>query len=139
MAVNKPRQRKYFASLRSKRKIFPCLGRYGYGDSEYMRMTLTVLFGITLTACGSFTTVGSSDQKVASNLKRQNTHCENIPRVYSGVAYNFCYLHSNPGGTYIDWFLGFYVIDSVASGVVDTALLPYTGYKQYKHGNLSIE
>jgi hypothetical protein len=40
---------------------------------------------------------------------------------------------------YIDWFLGFYVIDSVASGVVDTALLPYTGYKQYKHGNLSIE
>jgi hypothetical protein len=28
MAVNKPRQRKYFASLRLKRKIFPLVGHW---------------------------------------------------------------------------------------------------------------
>jgi len=112
---------------------------YEYGDSNYMRFFLIVFTAIILSSCGSLTTLGSSDQKISSNLKRQNTYCKNIPRVYSGVAYDFCYLHSNRDAVYIDWFLGFYLFDGMASGVVDTVLLPYTGYKQYKQGSLSIK
>lgn len=97
----------------------------------------TVL-ALGLSACGSFTTLGSSDQKVSADLRRKNTHCEIMPRVYSGVAYNFCHLHSNRDEVHLDWFLGFYLLDSLASAVVDTALLPYTGYKQYEDGCLKI-
>lgn len=104
-----------------------------------MRFILIVFIAVILSACGSLTTVGSSDQEIASSLKRQGTYCENIPRVYSGVAYDFCYLHSSRDRVYIDWYLGFYLFDGIASGVVDTVLLPYTGYKQHRGGSLSIE
>lgn len=104
-----------------------------------MKVILIVFTAMILAACGSLTTVGIPDREIASNLKRQGTYCENIPRVYSGVAYDFCYLHSRRDGVYIDWYLGFYLIDGVASGLVDTVLLPYTGYKQYTDGSLSIE
>lgn len=104
-----------------------------------MRLILIVFFAALLSSCGSVTTLGSSDQEVSASLKRQNTNCKNIPRIYSGVAYDLCHLHSNPQGVSIDWFLGFYLLDSIASGVVDTALLPYTGYKQFKDGSLSVD
>jgi len=104
-----------------------------------MKFILIVFTAAVLSACGSLTTVGSSNQEIASSLKRQGTYCENIPRVYSGVAYDFCHLHSSRDRVYIDWYLGFYLIDGLASGLVDTMLLPYTSYKQYKDGSLSIE
>lgn len=104
-----------------------------------MRKILVVLGAFALTACGSLNTVVNSDQNVSASLKNKNTYCDSIPRVYSGVAYDFCCLHSNPGGTYVDGFLGFYLMDVVASTVVDTAILPYTGYLQYKYGRLVIQ
>jgi len=102
------------------------------------KITVTFLL-LSLSGCGSLNTLSKSDQTLALNLKRQNTYCESMPRVYSGVAYDFCYLHSNPGGVYLDWVLGFYLIDGVASTLVDTVLLPYSGYKQYRDGNLNIQ
>lgn len=104
-----------------------------------MKFILIVFTAAVLSACSSLTTVGSSDQEIASSLKRQGTYCENIPRVYSGVAYDFCHLHSSRDRVYIDWYLGFYLIDGLASGLVDTMLLPYTSYKQYKDGSLSVQ
>lgn len=104
-----------------------------------MRKLLITMLALGLSACGSFTTVGSSDQKVSADLRRQNTYCESMPRVYSGVAYNFCHLHSHQDDVSLDWFLGFYLLDSVASAVVDTALLPYTGYRQYEDGCLKVQ
>src|SRR5690554_6616134 len=104
-----------------------------------MKFILIVFTAAVLSACGSLTTVGSSDQEIVSSLKRQGTYCENIPRVYSGAAYDFCYLHSSRDRDYIDWYLGFYLFDGIASGLVDTVLLPYTGYKQHRSSSHSIE
>jgi len=104
-----------------------------------MKIMLSIVVAVSLSACGSFKTVGKSDREIASDLSSQRTYCRSIPRVYSGAAYNFCCLHSNPSGAHIDWFLGFYLLDGVASAVVDTVLLPYTGYKQVKEGSLRIQ
>ncbi|MFD1582781.1 YceK/YidQ family lipoprotein [Microbulbifer halophilus] len=83
--------------------------------------------------------LSNSDSEVSSKLKRQNTSCESIPRVYSGVSYNACKMHSNSNSIYLAWVLGFYVFDSVLSTATDTVALPYTIYAQNKRGNLVIE
>ena len=103
-----------------------------------MKNILTVSLALGLSACGSLNTVGRSDLEVAAELNKQNTNCESIPKIYSGIAYDFCYLHVKPSGLYFNWFLAFYLVDSVASAAVDTVLLPYTGYQQYKYGNTDI-
>jgi len=104
-----------------------------------MRKTIIAVIALGLTACGSFTTISKSDREIARNLKSQGTHCESIPRIYSGVAYDFCLLNSNPGGVYPDWFLGFYLFDGVVSAVADTVLLPYTMHQQHRFGSLDIQ
>lgn len=100
-------------------------------------ITLAVLIG--LTGCGSVTTVGSSDHSVTANLERKNTYCKSIPRMYSGVAFNFCSLHAPSKGANLNWFAGYYLVDGIASTVVDTVLLPYTGYLQVKEGSVILD
>ncbi|MFD1216305.1 YceK/YidQ family lipoprotein [Microbulbifer celer] len=99
----------------------------------------TLLATLPLTACGTFTTLTNSDQEVAANLKRQKTHCQSLPRVYSGVSYNACKLNSTQDSMVFGWVLGFYVFDSVASAATDTIALPFTLYRQNRHGNLQID
>ena len=104
-----------------------------------MKKIVLFMSMLTLSACGTLNTLTNSDQKISVNLSRQNTSCEMIPRAYSGLAYDFCYLHSNPDGyLFYDGFLGLYLLDGVVSAAADTVLLPYTGYKQYKHGSIVI-
>jgi uncharacterized protein YceK len=93
---------------------------------------------LSLTACGTVTTLSNSDYEIASKLKRQNSNCESIPRVYSGVSYNVCKMNSNKNSIYFDWLLGFYLLDSVASAATDTVALPFTVFSQEKNGNLMI-
>ena len=84
--------------------------------------------------------MSNDDREVSAHLSRQHTYCETLPRVYSGLAYDFCSLHSNPGGgTYFDGFILFYIFDGVVSGAVDTVLLPYTGYQQYHRGSIDLD
>lgn len=98
-----------------------------------------VLMALGLSGCGSFQTLVFSDEWVAGNLTRHNTYCASIPRAYSGVAYNFCSLHSAPRRHYDSadrlWWK---MVDIAFSGVVDTAALPYTVYLQHRHGSLEI-
>lgn len=105
-----------------------------------MKIISTLILLLTLSACGSVTTLSRSDASVESSLVRQQTHCQSIPRLYSGVAYDFCFLYSTPTGA-IDsnLHLGFYLIDSVLSAAIDTAALPYTIYRQATEGNLAIK
>ncbi len=94
---------------------------------------------LTLSGCGTLNTVTNSDQQISRNLIRQETSCKTIPRAYSGLAYDFCYLYSRPTRSqFYDGFLGLHVLDGAISIAADTVLLPYTGYKQYKHGSISI-
>ncbi|EPN6724728.1 YceK/YidQ family lipoprotein [Pseudomonas putida] len=79
----------------------------------------------------------SNETKAVDDLAEWNSYCPEIPRMYSGVAYQFCNLtgperkgvHSDPYEI---------VVDMVASGIADTVVLPYTSYQQYKHGNIVI-
>lgn len=92
-----------------------------------------------LTACGTFNTLNKTDKEISSHLTKQKTTCKSITRVYSGLAYDFCYLNANPGGgTYFLNLLPLYLVDGAVSATADTLLLPYTGYLQYKQGSIDI-
>lgn len=103
-----------------------------------MKQLVLLVCLLALTGCGTVTTLSNSDLEVSRKLERQNTSCESIPRVYSGVSYNICKMHSNSNSIYLGWVLGFYVFDSVLSTATDTVVLPYTIYAQNKEGNLVI-
>lgn len=97
-------------------------------------MTLGVLFSV-LSGCGSVSTVFQHDADVARNLRKQKTYCQSIPRIYSGLAFDFCMLNAppNPAGA-----VSFVLFDLPLSAAFDTVLLPYTIYRQAGDGNMSI-
>ncbi len=91
-----------------------------------------------LAGCGSISTIPKSDYIVRSELGAKKTKCDWIPRLYSGVAFDFCRLHAKPSEFYTAFPLDFYIFDFMFSGVVDTVALPYTGYLQYKNGSIRL-
>ena len=101
-----------------------------------MRIPFVLLILMCVQACGTITTLSNTDQRISSNLKKANTYCENVPRVYSGVSYNLCYLNAKPN----DYgSLGnAYLIDVVLSSVSDTLVLPYTIYQQFEKGSIQV-
>lgn len=103
-----------------------------------MRMALILLLMMSIQSCGTFTTLSESDQRIASKLKKKDTYCESVPRVYSGVSYDFCSLNSRPSNTEIDVLVGFYLLDGVLSAASDTLVLPYTIYQQSEKGSIQI-
>lgn len=104
-----------------------------------MKSICLLLASLSLTACGTVTTLSNQDHEISSKLKKQKTHCESMPRVYSGVSYNVCQMNSNANSIHYSWLLGFYLADSIASAATDTIALPYTIYAQSKSGNLNID
>ncbi|AZZ90310.1 MULTISPECIES: YceK/YidQ family lipoprotein [unclassified Hahella] len=95
------------------------------------------------TGCGTVNTVMRGDDVAARNLNEIGTHCESIPRVYSGVAYDLCRLHGAPAPIHTwqatDGEAHMLVVDLVVSGVLDTLSLPYTIFKQSEQGNIRIK
>nr|WP_314487707.1 YceK/YidQ family lipoprotein [uncultured Pseudomonas sp.] len=98
----------------------------------WIGMTLALALG----GCGTVRTV-SNESKAVDDLAKWQTNCHTIPRAYSGVAYQFCNLNGPPR-TGPHWATFPILLDMAASGVVDTVVLPYTGYQQYKQGNMPI-
>jgi len=93
-------------------------------------------FSLALTGCGTAATVLQSDEDAARSLRKQKTYCQTIPRIYSGLAYDFCYLNAPPEPA--SYLASFVLLDLALSGVLDTVCLPYTLYRQTTDGNLSI-
>ena len=104
-----------------------------------MKLPIIILLILCMQGCGTVTTLSETDQRIASNLTKQETYCESISRVYSGVAYDLCKLNSKPTGTEVDILVGFYMVDGLLSAVSDTVALPYTIYQQYDKGSIQIE
>ena len=104
-----------------------------------MKRIAIFVCAITLSACGTLTTMTNSDGEVSGQLNRKGTYCEVVPRVYSGLAYDFCMLHSQPDGLYVDWFLHFYLLDGLLSIAADTVILPYTIVAQSREGSLRLD
>ncbi|MCP1446002.1 uncharacterized protein YceK [Pseudomonas sp. GGS8] len=97
---------------------------------------------VMLAGCGTFQTVVRSDEAAAKSLKEQKTYCGAVPRIYSGVTYDFCRLHATPGPGIDEYKYNngtpFVLIDVVISGALDTMLLPYTIYRQQADGSIVI-
>ncbi|PSL94024.1 YceK/YidQ family lipoprotein [Pseudomonas sp. R9.37] len=101
-----------------------------------------------LTGCGTINTVFRPDAVASQSLKDAHSHCESVPRIYSGVIYGFCYLNSEPQpeiGINNPTFppresnaFPVIAIEAIASGVMDTLVLPYTIYRQNKDGSIEI-
>lgn len=103
---------------------------------------------LALVGCGTINTVFRPDAVASQNLKNSRSHCENVPRIYSGVMYGFCTLNgepkperslndpslSNSSGN----ALPIIAIEFLGSGVLDTLVLPYTIYRQNKDGSIEI-
>ncbi len=97
-----------------------------------------LLLSVLITGCGTVTSLSSSDEDIAYQLRKQKSYCETTSRAYGGVSYNLCKLNSNPNKTYIDWFLGFYIIDTVVSAAGDTVALPYSAFQQAEKGSIKV-
>jgi uncharacterized protein YceK len=100
---------------------------------------LTVCF---CCSCGTIKTISPEKDHVVIKYHGKKSSCEEIPRIYSGVSYNFCLLYGEPsekedlGGGFngVPWF----VFDTAFSVVADTVVLPYTIVTQSKKGNIKV-
>lgn len=100
--------------------------------------TLAVLGIVSwaVSGCGTFNTVFRDDIAATRELRKQKTYCEAIPRIYSGVAFDFCLLHAAPDPTGV--LIPLALADIAVSGALDTVVLPYTIYRQTEDGNIRI-
>lgn len=94
------------------------------------------VFSWLLAGCGSVLSVLQDDADVARDMCKQKTYCQSIPRIYSGLAFDFCVLNAPPDPSGV--LLPFVLLDLPLSGVFDTVALPYTVYRQVTDGNLGI-
>ncbi|MFS2160072.1 YceK/YidQ family lipoprotein [Pseudomonas sp. Pseusp122] len=99
---------------------------------------------LALSACGNIVTVYMGDIKTSNYLLDQGSSCGAVPRVYSGVIFDFCMLYGEPASnsrsTVSSGSSAFPIlfIDAAASGVLDTVVLPYTLYRQSTDGSIEI-
>lgn len=107
------------------------------------RLILASLVTACVSGCGTINSTFTDDQTARQRLKAQGTRCEVIPRVYSGVAYDFCTLHADPAsgpgpaGVAVN-DVPVVLFDFLFSAVADTFALPYTVYLQHRDGSLAL-
>jgi uncharacterized protein YceK len=94
-----------------------------------------------LAGCGTVNTVFRNDVVTSDNLKEARSFCGAVPRVYSGVVYDFCLLHGEapkPGRTKPGPNMNLVALDMGASAILDTLVLPYTFYRQHNDGGIEV-
>jgi uncharacterized protein YceK len=104
-----------------------------------MKFVSILLVSISLSGCGTINTVFRDDMVASNKLARWHSHCDYIPRIYSGAALNYCTLNAEPRSS-----VGFdghpsaplILFDLALSGVADTVVLPYTIYLQNRLGDI---
>ncbi|MGY2338825.1 YceK/YidQ family lipoprotein [Pseudomonas sp. SDO5532_S415] len=107
-----------------------------------MKVQLMLMAALMLAGCGTVQTVIRADEVATKSLKEQKSYCGAVPRIYSGVAYDFCYLNAplekGRDAQVHDSAPAIVLIDVVISGALDTLLLPYTIYRQQADGSIII-
>jgi len=107
-----------------------------------MKRFTSVLLALCVCSCATIKTIDPPKSHINISHYGKNSYCENIPRVYSGVSYNFCLLYGQPsksiniGSSFNN--VPFFVIDTVFSMVSDTVVLPYTIVMQSKKGSIKV-
>lgn len=107
-----------------------------------IRMTVLMWFAaLILSGCGTLTTVFQANSVTRHKLKQVETKCESVPRVYSGMAYDFCLLRGKPSRAAL-WLFpmpDLVMVDITLSAALDTVFLPYTIYEQIQRGSIYIQ
>ncbi|CAI8914033.1 hypothetical protein EMIT0P12_40330 [Pseudomonas sp. IT-P12] len=100
------------------------------------KMAVVLGASVVLSGCGTSLTVLQNEEDAVRGLRKQKTYCQSIPRVYSGLAHDFCVLNAppSPGG----YLAPFVLADLALSGIFDTVVLPYTIYRQATDGSMAI-
>jgi len=108
-----------------------------------MKLIVVVMLAVFVAGCGTLKTTGLDKPRIEIGTKSKKSLCTEIPHIYSGVFYNFCWLNreNNPNETYSSNAGGVPIItvDILLSGIMDTILLPYSIYKQADVGSIKVE
>jgi len=93
-----------------------------------------------LVGCGTFNTVTKTNEAINRDMVAKGTYCETVPRVYSGVSYDFCRLNAKTKDViYANVALSFILTDILFSAVTDTVVLPFSIAQQVNHGSVEIK
>lgn len=106
---------------------------------QILTIRTAVMLGVcslAISGCGTAVTVLQHEDDAARSLRNKKTYCQSIPRVYSGLAYDFCALNAPPDPTGV--LVPLVLLDLALSGTLDTISLPYTIYRQATDGNIRI-
>ena len=105
-----------------------------------MNRAFFVLIAAALCAsCGTVSTTLTNDDTARQRLGKMGTRCQTLPRVYSGVTYDFCTLNAEPRvAAGMTSGIPLVFLDILVSGVADTLALPYTVYLQSRDGSLQL-
>lgn len=107
-----------------------------------MKKLMTILFALCTCSCATIKTIDPPKNHINISHYGKKSFCENIPRIYSGISYNFCLFYGEPsereniGGSINN--VPFVFIDTVFSAVTDTIVLPYTIVMQAEKGSLKV-
>lgn len=108
-----------------------------------MKTQAVLLAALMLAGCGTVQTVMRGDEVAAKSLKERKSYCGAVPRIYSGVTYDFCILNAplekGRDSEVHDNAPAIVLIDVVLSGALDTLLLPYTLYRQQADGSIIVD
>lgn len=108
-----------------------------------MKIQAVLLAALMLAGCGTVQTVMRGDEVAAKSLKERKSYCGAVPRIYSGVTYDFCILNAplekGRDAEVHDNAPAIVLIDVVLSGALDTLLLPYTLYRQQADGSIMVD
>ena len=92
-----------------------------------MNIIITIIFCCLITGCGTILSHVEGDDYV-------DVGHQTLPRVYSGVVLDYRMLY-HPQYSESNNVEPFFFLDLPISFVLDTVILPYTGYKQIVNGS----
>lgn len=102
------------------------------------RLVLVVLLALQAMACASLATWSNSDPALAQFLRHRGTHCDALPRAYSGFHFDRCWLDSDPQRIYGSAPMILLLGDGLLSAIADTVALPVTLRRQRQHGDIPL-
>lgn len=101
-----------------------------------------LLLAMLISGCATVQTVDAQLNNVSIRSEGSKSHCEKLPRVYSGLGYHFCMFYGEPNNN-VDaddskFWIQLHLLDAVLSAAADTVVLPYTIYLQNEKGSMTV-
>lgn len=107
-----------------------------------MKGFISIVLVVCVSSCATIKTIDPPKNHISISHYGKKSYCEEIPRIYSGISYNFCLLYGEPskrvnmGSSLND--VPFFIIDTAFSVVSDTVVLPYTIVMQADKGPIKV-